>query len=89
MDETAYQELYSDYYASSPFVFHSSSSVSLKEVVNTNKGLLHVELHDGYVHISSIIDNLVKGAAGQAVQNMNIMYGLTQTTGLKLKPSAF
>lgn len=89
MDETAYQELYSDYYASSPFVFHSSSPVSLKEVVNTNKGLLHVELHDGYVHISSIIDNLVKGAAGQAVQNMNIMYGLPQATGLKLKPSAF
>lgn len=58
-------------------------------MVNTNKGLLHVELHDGYVHISSIIDNLVKGAAGQAVQNMNIMYGLPQATGLKLKPSAF
>ena len=57
--------------------------------MNTNKGLLHAELHDGYVHISSVIDNLVKGAAGQAVQNMNLMFGLPETEGLKLKPSAF
>jgi N-acetyl-gamma-glutamyl-phosphate reductase len=61
----------------------------MKEVVNTNKGLVHVEIHDGYVHIASAIDNLVKGAAGQAVQNMNLMFGLPETTGLRLKPSAF
>ncbi len=67
----------------------SQENISLKEVVNTNKALLHVELHDGYVHISSIIDNLIKGAAGQAVQNMNLMFGLDETCGLKLKPSAF
>ena len=81
--------LFDDFYATSPFVFHSPQGISLKEVVNTNKGLLHAELHDGYVHISSVIDNLVKGAAGQAVQNMNLMFGLPETEGLKLKPSAF
>lgn len=84
-----YQKLYNDYYSQSPFVFHSSEGISLKEVVNTNKGLVHVELHNGYVHISSVIDNLVKGASGQAVQNMNLMFGLPETAGLKLKPSAF
>lgn len=84
-----YRKLYEDYYAESPFVFHSDEGISMKEVVNTNKGLVHVELHDGYVHISSCIDNLVKGAAGQAVQNMNIMFGLDEDCGLRLKPSAF
>ena len=84
-----YRKLYDDYYAESPFVFHSAEGISMKEVVNTNKGLVHVELHDGYVHIASCIDNLVKGAAGQAVQNMNLMFGLPEDTGLRLKPSAF
>lgn len=89
MSQEDYQKLYEDYYASSPFVFHSAEGISMKEVVNTNKGLVHVELHDGYVHIASAIDNLVKGAAGQAVQNMNLMFGLAEDTGLRLKPSAF
>lgn len=84
-----YRKLYEDYYAASPFVFHSNEGISMKEVVNTNKGLVHVELHDGYVHIASAIDNLVKGAAGQAVQNMNLMFGLPEDCGLRLKPSAF
>ena len=84
-----YRKLYEDYYAASPFVFHSNEGISMKEVVNTNKGLVHVELHDGYVHIASCIDNLVKGAAGQAVQNMNLMFGLPEDKGLRLKPSAF
>ena len=84
-----YRRLYEDYYADSPFVFHSAEGISMKEVVNTNKGLVHVELHDGYVHIASCIDNLVKGAAGQAVQNMNLMFGLPEDRGLRLKPSAF
>ena len=82
-------ELYNEYYKESPFVFISSKGVSLKEVVNTNKLLLHIELHQGYIHISSVIDNLVKGASGQAVENMNLIFGLEQTMGLKLKPSAF
>ena len=89
MSEGEYRKLYEDYYAGSPFVFHSAEGISMKEVVNTNKGLVHVELHDGYVHISSAIDNLVKGAAGQAVQNMNLMFGLPEDMGLRLKPSAF
>lgn len=89
MSEDDYRKLYEDYYADSPFVFHSAEGISMKEVVNTNKGLVHVELHDGYVHIASAIDNLVKGAAGQAVQNMNLMFGLAEDTGLRLKPSAF
>ena len=89
MTEEDYRKVFEDYYAESPFVFHSNEGISMKEVVNTNKGLVHVELHDGYVHIASAIDNLVKGAAGQAVQNMNLMFDLPETTGLKLKPSAF
>ena len=84
-----YRKLYEDYYSESPFVFHSAEGISMKEVVNTNKGLVHVELHDGYVHIASCIDNLVKGAAGQAVQNMNLMFRLPEDKGLRLKPSAF
>ena len=75
MSEADYRRLYEDYYSASPFVFHSAEGISMKEVVNTNKGLLHVEL--------------VKGAAGQAVQNMNLMFGLAEDTGLRLKPSAF
>ena len=89
MTQEDYRKIFEDYYARSPFVFHSNEGISMKEVVNTNKGLVHVELHDGYVHIASAIDNLVKGAAGQAVQNMNLMFGLPETTGLRLKPSAF
>ena len=89
MTEEDYRKIFEDYYSESPFVFHSNEGISMKEVVNTNKGLVHVEVHNGYVHIASAIDNLVKGAAGQAVQNMNLMFGLPETTGLKLKPSAF
>ncbi len=89
MSQEDYRRIFEDYYAGSPFVFHSAEGISMKEVVNTNKGLVHVELHDGYVHIASAIDNLVKGAAGQAVQNMNLMFGLPEDTGLRLKPSAF
>ena len=89
MSQEDYRKIFEDYYAESPFVFHSAEGISMKEVVNTNKGLVHVELHDGYVHIASAIDNLVKGAAGQAVQNMNLMFGLPEDSGLRLKPSAF
>ena len=80
---------YKDYYNDSPFVFVSDEDISLKEVVNTNKVLLHISFHNGYIHITSIIDNLVKGASGQAVQNMNLMCGFEETEGLLLKGSAF
>jgi N-acetyl-gamma-glutamyl-phosphate reductase len=82
-------KIYKDYYKESPFTFVSEEDISLKDVVNTNKALLHIELHNGYIHIASVIDNLVKGAAGQAVENMNLMFGLQETEGLKFKPSAF
>ena len=81
--------IYKEYYKESPFVHVSEKGISVKEVVNTNKILLHIELHNGYIHIASIIDNLVKGASGQAVENMNMIFGLDQTTGLKFKSSAF
>lgn len=80
---------FKDYYADSPFVFVSDKPISLKEVVNTNKCLLHIEFHNGYIYITSISDNLVKGASGQAVQNMNLMFGFDESLGLKLKGSAF
>ena len=83
------EEYFSEYYKESPFVFVSEKGISLKEVVNTNKVLIHIELHNGYIHISSIIDNLVKGASGQAVENMNLIFGFEHTAGLRLKPSAF
>jgi N-acetyl-gamma-glutamyl-phosphate reductase len=81
--------LYKEFYQGAEFVKVSDEGISLKEVVNTNKSLLHVEMHNGYIHITSIIDNLVKGASGQAVQNMNLMFGLPENTGLKLKAGAF
>lgn len=89
VSESEVVELYKNYYKDSPSVFVSDEPISLKEVVNTNKCLLHIELHKGYIHITSIVDNLLKGASGQAVQNMNLMFGLEESTGLKLKGSAF
>lgn len=81
--------LYEDKYKDEPFVFVSPKNCHLKQVVNTNKCLLYLEKNDDDVMIVSVIDNLLKGASGQAVQNMNLMFGLPETTGLKLKPSAF
>ncbi|WP_028884691.1 N-acetyl-gamma-glutamyl-phosphate reductase [Taylorella asinigenitalis] len=89
MSEEALIKHFCDFYESSAFVHVSDKQVSLKEVVNTNKCLLHVEFHNGYVHVTSIIDNLLKGASGQAVQNMNVMCGLDETLGLQLKGTAF
>ena len=61
----------------------------LKQVINTNKCLIHLEKHGNKLLITSIIDNLLKGASGQAVHNMNLLFGLAETVGLQLKPSAF
>ena len=88
-DQSYLNTLYNEYYRDAPFVFLSEENLSLKEVVNTNKCLINTGLYNGYVHITSIIDNLIKGASGQAVQNMNLMFGFDQTTGLKLKGSGF
>jgi N-acetyl-gamma-glutamyl-phosphate reductase len=83
------RQLYSDNYKESAFTFISDKTIDLKQVVNTNKCLLHLEKHDNKLFIVSIIDNLLKGASGQAVQNFNLMFGLDEKTGLNLKPIGF
>lgn len=83
------QELYENYYSAHPFTHVSRQNIDLKQVVNTNKALVHVEKHGNKLFIISIIDNLLKGASGQAVQNMNLMFGLEETAGLKLKAANF
>lgn len=82
-------EMFTTYYESHPFTVVTKSPVSMKAVVNTNKCLLQIEKHGSKVLITSVIDNLIKGASGQAVQNMNIMFGLEETQGLLLKGNAF
>lgn len=82
-------ELYKNFYKDAAFTFVSDTPVDLKQVVNTNKAALHIEKHDDKIVVSFVIDNLLKGASGQALQNMNLMFGLEETTGLKLKASAF
>ena len=89
LDGEAALKLYKDYYADAAFTFVSERPVDLKQVVNTNKCILALEKHGDTLVISSVIDNLLKGASGQAVQNMNLICGLPETTGLKLKASAF
>lgn len=80
---------YKEFYKDAKFTHYVDKAIDLKQVVNTNKCLVHVDKYDDKLLITSCIDNLLKGAVGQAVQNMNIMFGLDQTAGLKLKPSAF
>ena len=80
---------YKEYYRNTAFTHYSDKYIDLKQVVNTNKALVHVDGFEGKILVTSCIDNLLKGAVGQAVQNMNIMFGLDETTGLKLKASAF
>ncbi|GAA4208344.1 N-acetyl-gamma-glutamyl-phosphate reductase [Pedobacter jeongneungensis] len=83
------QNIYEAYYSAHPFTHVSRNNIDLKQVVNTNKALVHVEKHGGKLFIISIIDNLLKGASGQAVQNMNLMFGFDETAGLKLKAANF
>ncbi len=83
------RQLYGDFYETHPFTHVSTRPIDLKQVINTNKVLLHLELHDGRLLITSVIDNLTKGASGQAVQNMNLLFGLPEDTGLRLKAPAF
>lgn len=82
-------KLYKDFYAKSPFVTVVDSNPDLKMVVNTNKAVLYVRKYGDKLHIISMIDNLLKGASGQAVENMNIIFGLPQDAGLRLKASKF
>jgi len=89
---------YKDFYRDAAFTHYSDKPIDLKQVVNTNKALVHVDVFDNKVLVTSCIDNLLKGAVGQAVQNMNLMFseqgcgaehGIDETAGLRLKASAF
>lgn len=81
--------LYKDFYKDAAFTFVSDSNIDMKQVVNSNKALVHVEKHGKKLHILSAIDNLAKGASGQAVQNMNLIFGLDEKCGLGLKSIGF
>ena len=82
-------DLYTSYYRDAAFTFVAPRAVDLKQVVNTNKCFLQLEKHGNKLLIISAIDNLLKGASGQAVQNLNLMFGLDEHAGLRLKASAF
>ncbi len=81
--------LYADFYKDAAFTFITDKNPDLKQVINTNKCVIYLEKHGNKILIVSMIDNLLKGASGQAVHNFNLMFGLEEKTGLKLKPSAF
>lgn len=81
--------LYKDFYKDAAFTFVAPFNVDLKQVVNTNKAVISIEKHGGKLLVNSVVDNLLKGASGQAVQNMNLMFGLPEDMGLRLKASAF
>ena len=81
--------LFTDYYANDPFTHVSKQEIALKQVINSNNCFLHLHLHKGTLLITSVIDNLIKGASGQAIQNMNLIYGWEEGLGLNLKASTF
>ena len=82
-------EAYKDFYKDAAFTHYVDNAIDMKQVVNTNKALIHCDKFGNKLLITSTIDNLLKGAVGQAVQNMNIMFGVEETMGLRLKGSAF
>lgn len=88
-DEASARRLYEEFYRTAAFTHVTERDVDLKQVVNTNKALVQVARHGDKLHIVAVIDNLLKGASGQAVQNMNLLFGLDERTGLRLKASAF
>ena len=88
-DLDAVKSHYKSYYSDAPFSIVSENELHLKQVVNTNKCLIHLSKHNNKLLITSAIDNLLKGASGQAVQNMNLMFGLEETEGLQLKATYF
>jgi N-acetyl-gamma-glutamyl-phosphate reductase len=82
-------QIYTDFYRDAAFTFVADKNIDLKQVINTNKCILHLEKHGNKLFIVSVIDNLLKGASGQAVQNFNLLFGLDEKTGLNLKASGF
>lgn len=89
MEEDALRELYAEYYKDAAFCHFVTFSPDMKQVVNTNKALVYVQKHEDRLMIISCIDNLLKGASGQAVQNMNLMFGISERSGLNLKAAGF
>ncbi|MCQ2193270.1 MAG: N-acetyl-gamma-glutamyl-phosphate reductase [Paludibacteraceae bacterium] len=89
VDIDAIVKVYKDFYADAAFTHYSDKAIDMKQVVNTNKALVHVEKYGNKLLVTATIDNLLKGASGQAVQNMNIMFGIDEMAGLKLKANAF
>jgi N-acetyl-gamma-glutamyl-phosphate reductase len=89
LSEEEAQELYTQFYIDAAFTHVSKKNIDLKQVVNTNKCLVHAAKHGSKLFIVTVIDNLLKGASGQAVQNMNLMFGLDERQGLQLKALAF
>ncbi len=89
LGEDEARELYRNFYKDAAFTHVMDKGVDLKQAVNTNKALISLEKHGSKLLVISAIDNLLKGASGQAVQNMNLMFGLPENTGLRLKPSGF
>jgi N-acetyl-gamma-glutamyl-phosphate reductase len=83
------KKMYKDFYAGQAFTFVTDDTVDLKQVVNTNKCVIGLEKEGDKLVVHSVIDNLLKGASGHAVQNMNLMFGLEETAGLKLKSIVF
>lgn len=83
------KKLYKSFYKDAKFTFVSDEDLHLKQVVNTNNCLIHLHKHNNKLLITSIIDNLLKGASGQAIQNMNLMFGFDETEGLQLKANYF
>lgn len=83
------RQVYEDYYRDAAFTHVVAKSPDMKQVVNTNKAVVYVERHEDQLLMICCIDNLLKGAVGQAVQNMNLMFGLDERAGLGLKASAF
>lgn len=81
--------IYSDYYKDAVFTHVADRYINLKEVVNTNRAVIQLEVQEGKLMVVAVIDNLLKGASGQAVQNMNLMFGLPEDMGLRLKASSF
>lgn len=81
--------LYEAFYQNHPFVLISKEIIDLKQVINTNKCVLQLQVQEGKLLVTTVLDNLIKGAAGQAIQNMNLMFGWEEQTGLSLKGSAF
>ena len=88
-DIAGFVKMYKDFYADAAFTHYVDACIDMKQVVNTNKALVHIEKYGNKLLITSTIDNLLKGASGQAVQNMNLMFGIDERTGLKLKSVAF